>query len=97
MFLDTVEEQFGSRNLYAVLGVEKTAEEAEVRRAYRRLSLKVHPDRAAPDEVASATERFQVCIRHAMRVATICKALCSHIKASALSAVHLLLIFNIIV
>ena len=60
MFLDAVEKQFGSRDLYAVLGVERTAEEAHVRRAYRRLSLKVHPDRAAPEHVDSATEKFQV-------------------------------------
>lgn len=58
-FLDTVEEQFGSRDLYVVLGVEKNAEEGELRRAYRRLSLRVHPDRAAPSDVDTATEKFQ--------------------------------------
>lgn len=58
-FLDTVEEQFGSRDLYVVLGVEKNAEEGELRRAYRRLSLRVHPDRAAPSDVDTATQKFQ--------------------------------------
>ncbi|CAI8042339.1 DnaJ homolog subfamily C member 9 [Geodia barretti] len=58
-FLETVEEQFGSRDLYEVLQVDKSAEEADLRRAYRRLSLRVHPDRASPEEVASATEKFQ--------------------------------------
>ena len=58
--MDTVEQQFGSRDLYEVLGVEKSAEEAELRRAYRRLSLRVHPDRAAAEDVGTATEKFQV-------------------------------------
>ena len=60
VFLETVEQQFGSRDLYVVLGVEKSAEEAELRRAYRRLSLRVHPDRATPEDVDTATEKFQV-------------------------------------
>ena len=59
-FLDTVEQQFGLRDLYEVLGVEKSAEESELRRAYRRLSLRVHPDRAAAEDVDTATEKFQV-------------------------------------
>ena len=59
-FLETVEEQFGSRDLYEVLQVDKSAEDADLRRAYRRLSLRVHPDRASPEEVTSATEKFQV-------------------------------------
>ena len=59
-FLETVEREFGSRDLYEVLGVGKKAEEPELRRAYRRLSLRVHPDRARPEEVDSATEKFQV-------------------------------------
>ena len=60
VFLETVEQQFGSRDLYVVLGVEKSAEEAELRRAYRRLSLRVHPDRATPEDVDTATGKFQV-------------------------------------
>ena len=62
-FLETVELQLGSQDLYAVLGVEKSAEEGELRRAYRRLSLRVHPDRAAPEDVDTATEKFQVLYR----------------------------------
>ena len=59
-FLETVEVEFGSRDLYEVLGVERSAGEAELRRAYRRLSLRVHPDRVSPEQVDSATHKFQV-------------------------------------
>lgn len=33
---------------YALLGIESTATSAEIRKAYRQKSLKVHPDRVRP-------------------------------------------------
>ncbi len=63
-FLDVVEGQFGTRDLYAVLGVGKEAGDRELRKAYHRLSLKVHPDRVESDDVAKATEKFQVCLKY---------------------------------
>jgi len=51
-------ELFKTSNLYEVLGIKKESAEAEIRRAYYKVSLKVHPDRAPDDELA--TEKFQV-------------------------------------
>lgn len=59
-FLDTVQEFYSTTNLYEVLGVNKTANDKELKRAYHRLSLKVHPDRVEQEEVAEATRKFQV-------------------------------------
>ena len=59
-FVDNVEQCFGSRDLYAALGVGKEAKDTELKRAYHRLSLQVHPDRVAPGEVEEATQKFQV-------------------------------------
>src|SRR6266436_7352118 len=45
------------RDFYKVLDVPKTATEAEVKKAYRRLAMKFHPDRNPNDK--DAEERFK--------------------------------------
>ena len=59
-FLDIVETCFGTKDLYEVLGVKKKATNGDIRRAYHKLSLKVHPDRVESGDVEEATKKFQV-------------------------------------
>lgn len=58
--LERCQELFNTSNLYDILGIKKDAPEGDVRRSYYKLSLKVHPDRAPDDPLA--TEKFQVCL-----------------------------------
>ncbi|KAF6774013.1 hypothetical protein AHF37_06835 [Paragonimus kellicotti] len=44
-------------NFYDFLGVDKTASNAEIKRAYRRLSIKMHPDKNSDD--ATASDKFR--------------------------------------
>ncbi len=57
--LQTLEDLFGTRDLYQVLGVEKDADEKKIRKAYHKTSLKVHPDRANPEDRELSTKKFQ--------------------------------------
>lgn len=56
--IEQCDELFKTSCLYEVLGTTKQATEADIRRSYYKVSLRVHPDRAPDDPLA--TEKFQV-------------------------------------
>ncbi|XP_025829850.1 J domain-containing protein CG6693-like [Agrilus planipennis] len=54
------EEYFGSKDFYDILNIDKTASQQEIKKAYYKLSLSVHPDRVEESEKAYATEKFKI-------------------------------------
>ncbi|KAK9696465.1 DnaJ domain [Popillia japonica] len=58
--LSKCEEYYGTRNFYEVLSVSPNASEKEIKKAYHKLSLLVHPDRVEEAKKAVSTEKFKV-------------------------------------
>lgn len=57
--LDACREYFDTKNLYEVLGITKCSSAKEIKKAYHKLSLKVHPDRASSERKQASTQQFQ--------------------------------------
>jgi len=53
------EELFATKDLYQVLGLDKQANESQIKKAYHKLSLRVHPDRVVEEDRELATRKFQ--------------------------------------
>lgn len=59
-FFDEVEKNFGSKSFYEVLGITKEADSKQIKKAYYKLSLQCHPDRASSENKENNTIKFQI-------------------------------------
>ena len=58
-FFDEVEQCFQTKCLYTALGVTKDADNNMLKKAYRKLSLKCHPDRSTNENKDNSKLKFQ--------------------------------------
>jgi len=58
--LEECQSLFGTDDLFKVLDLSRDANESKIKKAYYKMSLKVHPDKSTEDNLAENTQKFQV-------------------------------------
>lgn len=58
--LDLCEKYFDTRDVYKLLGITKDAKDKDIKKAYHKVSLLVHPDRVPEAQKEESTEKFKV-------------------------------------
>ena len=48
------------QDLYQTLGIEKNSSDADIKKAYRKLAMKYHPDRNPGD--SASEQKFKSCL-----------------------------------
>ncbi|KAH7697753.1 DnaJ domain-containing protein, partial [Aphelenchoides avenae] len=76
----------GGECLYSILGVDKKADDAEIKKAYRKLALKWHPDKN-PENKEQAEKKFKQ-IAQAYEVLTDQKRRTEYDRGSVLRTRH---------
>ncbi|CAF3326196.1 unnamed protein product [Rotaria socialis] len=54
------QQHFQTTNLYEIFSIPRTATDAQVKKAYRQLALRYHPDRTDIDQKEEAKTKFQI-------------------------------------
>lgn len=58
--LDDIQKSFGTKDLYQVLNISRESTHEQIKKAYRKASLKIHPDRVEEAQKEEATKKFQI-------------------------------------
>ena len=63
---------FHSRDFYKILGVPRSANKNQIKKAYRKLAKELHPDKnpddpEAEDKFRDISEAYEVCMRLLMK------------------------------
>ena len=57
---DEIRRVMGLTDLYAILGLAKSCDDSEIKRSYRKLALRLHPDKNRADGAAEAFKKVGV-------------------------------------
>lgn len=59
-FSKLCEKYYGFADFYEILGIKKSCSDVEIKKAYYKTALKIHPDKVPKEKQVEAAERFKV-------------------------------------